>query len=145
VDQAAEDGVEVDFHRYIMNTPYFGSSNGAVSDFTWDVGSKLPVVLDGVVVSSPNIDQGAIPGGQAQIFGNFTEQQATQLGPPGAHRGVPDRAHGATRHAPAQLHRDVPGEWNEPEKEAPAEAVRKTPGLEQKGLETWGETHATGQ
>jgi preprotein translocase subunit SecD len=40
---------------------------------------ELAVVLDGVVVSAPNIDQGAITGGQAQISGSFTQAQATQL------------------------------------------------------------------
>ena len=49
-----------------------GSSPTSVLD-------QLAVVLDGVVVSSPNIDQGAITGGQAQIYGSFTQAQATQL------------------------------------------------------------------
>jgi preprotein translocase subunit SecD len=40
---------------------------------------QLAVVLDGVVVSAPNIDLGAITGGQAQISGTFSEAQATQL------------------------------------------------------------------
>jgi preprotein translocase subunit SecD len=40
---------------------------------------QLAVVLDGVVVSAPNIDEGAIPGGSAEINGSFTEAQATQL------------------------------------------------------------------
>ncbi len=40
---------------------------------------ELAVVLDGVVVSAPNIDNGAITGGQAEIYGSFTESQATQL------------------------------------------------------------------
>jgi preprotein translocase subunit SecD len=43
------------------------------------VQDQLAVVLDGVVVSAPNINQGAITGGQAQISGTFTEAQATQL------------------------------------------------------------------
>jgi preprotein translocase subunit SecD len=40
---------------------------------------QLAVVLDGVVVSAPNIDEGAIPGGNAEINGSFTEAQANQL------------------------------------------------------------------
>jgi preprotein translocase subunit SecD len=40
---------------------------------------QLAVVLDGVVVSAPNIDQGAITGGNAQITGTFSESQATTL------------------------------------------------------------------
>jgi preprotein translocase subunit SecD len=43
------------------------------------VEDQLAVVLDGVVVSAPNINNGAITGGQAQIYGSFTEAQATQL------------------------------------------------------------------
>jgi len=39
----------------------------------------LAVVLDGKIVSNPLINQGAITGGQAQITGNFTQQQATSL------------------------------------------------------------------
>jgi preprotein translocase subunit SecD len=38
----------------------------------------VAIALDGNVVSAPEI-QGAIPGGNAQITGNFTQQQATQL------------------------------------------------------------------
>jgi preprotein translocase subunit SecD len=40
---------------------------------------QLAVVLDGVVVSAPNIDEGAITGGNAQITGSFTEAQADTL------------------------------------------------------------------
>jgi preprotein translocase subunit SecD len=39
----------------------------------------LAIVLDGNVISPSAIDQGAITGGQAQITGNFTQSQATQL------------------------------------------------------------------
>jgi preprotein translocase subunit SecD len=39
----------------------------------------LAVVLDGNVISYPAIDQGAIPGGSAQITGNFSQDQATNL------------------------------------------------------------------
>jgi preprotein translocase subunit SecD len=39
----------------------------------------LAVVLDGNVISFPAIDQGAIPGGSAQITGNFSQDQATNL------------------------------------------------------------------
>ena len=39
----------------------------------------LAVVLDGNVISFPAIDQGAIPGGSAQITGNFSQNQATNL------------------------------------------------------------------
>jgi preprotein translocase subunit SecD len=39
----------------------------------------LAVVLDGQVVSFPAINQGAIEGGSAEIFGSFTQAQATSL------------------------------------------------------------------
>jgi preprotein translocase subunit SecD len=39
----------------------------------------LSVVLDGNVISFPAIDQGAITGGSAQITGNFSQTQATDL------------------------------------------------------------------
>jgi preprotein translocase subunit SecD len=40
---------------------------------------ELAIVLDGVVVSAPYIDEGAITGGSAQITGDFNESQATTL------------------------------------------------------------------
>jgi len=40
--------------------------------------NQVAITLDGNVVSSPQI-QGAIPGGNAQITGNFTQAEATQL------------------------------------------------------------------
>ena len=48
-----------------------GDQNSAVLD-------QVAIALDGNVVSAPEI-QGAIPGGNAQITGNFTQAQATQL------------------------------------------------------------------
>jgi len=39
---------------------------------------QVAIALDGNIVSAPEI-QGAIPGGNAQITGSFTQQQATQL------------------------------------------------------------------
>jgi preprotein translocase subunit SecD len=46
---------------------------------TAQVLDSLAVVLDGKIVSNPLINQGAIPGGQAQITGSFTQKQATAL------------------------------------------------------------------
>jgi preprotein translocase subunit SecD len=48
-----------------------GDENSAILD-------EVAIALDGNVVSAPQI-QGAIPGGNAQITGSFTQQQATQL------------------------------------------------------------------
>jgi preprotein translocase subunit SecD len=39
----------------------------------------LAVVLDGQVISFPSINQGPIVGGSAEIFGQFSQQQATNL------------------------------------------------------------------
>jgi preprotein translocase subunit SecD len=39
----------------------------------------LAVVLDGQVISFPAINQGAITGGSAEIFGNFSQKDATDL------------------------------------------------------------------
>jgi preprotein translocase subunit SecD len=48
-----------------------GDQNAGILD-------QVAIVLDGNIVSSPEI-QGAIPGGNAQITGSFTQQEATQL------------------------------------------------------------------
>jgi preprotein translocase subunit SecD len=48
-----------------------GDQNAAVLD-------QVAIALDGNVVSAPEV-QGAIPGGNTQITGNFTQAQATQL------------------------------------------------------------------
>ncbi len=48
-----------------------GDENSVVLD-------QVAIALDGNVVSSPEIDQ-PIPGGNAQITGSFTQEQATQL------------------------------------------------------------------
>jgi preprotein translocase subunit SecD len=49
----------------------YGKTNSPLDD--------LAVVLDGQVVSFPSINQGPILGGSAQIYGNFSQPQATQL------------------------------------------------------------------
>jgi preprotein translocase subunit SecD len=60
---------------HLYNTYYSaaqaGDQNSAVLD-------QVAIVLDGNVVSSPEI-QSSIPGGNAQITGNFTQEEATQL------------------------------------------------------------------
>jgi preprotein translocase subunit SecD len=54
---------------------YSGAQNGNENDVVLD---QVAIVLDGNVVSAPEIDT-SIPGGNAQITGNFTQAQATQL------------------------------------------------------------------
>ncbi len=59
-----------------MYTKYY--SAGQAGDENSAVLNQLAVALDGNVVTAPAI-QSAIPGGNAQITGNFTQAQATQL------------------------------------------------------------------
>ncbi len=59
-----------------MYTKYY--SAGQAGDENSAVLNQLAVALDGDVVTSPAI-QSAIPGGNAQITGSFTQAQATQL------------------------------------------------------------------
>jgi preprotein translocase subunit SecD len=54
---------------------YSGAQSGNEDDVALD---EVAIVLDGNVVSAPEIDS-SIPGGNAQITGNFTQAQATQL------------------------------------------------------------------
>jgi preprotein translocase subunit SecD len=54
---------------------YSGAQTGNQNDASLD---QVAIVLDGNVVSAPEIDT-SIPGGNAQITGNFTQAQATQL------------------------------------------------------------------
>jgi preprotein translocase subunit SecD len=56
-----------------MNGQYGNNGNPT------SVRDQFAIVLDGVVISSPNVDQGPITGGNAQITGNFTQQSATDL------------------------------------------------------------------
>jgi preprotein translocase subunit SecD len=60
---------------HLFSTYYAGAQTGNQNDVTLD---EVAIALDGNVVSAPEI-QGAIPGGNAQITGNFTQAQATQL------------------------------------------------------------------
>ena len=63
-----------------------GKAFGALTTQMYDQYGKsasplddLAVVLDGQVISYPSINQGAIVGGSAVIYGNFDQQQATNL------------------------------------------------------------------
>jgi preprotein translocase subunit SecD len=60
---------------HLFNTYFSPAQSGNQNDVILD---QVAIALDGNVVSSPEI-QGAIPGGNAQITGNFTQAQATQL------------------------------------------------------------------
>ncbi len=56
-----------------MNSQYGNNGNPT------SVRDQFAIVLDGVVISSPNVDQGPITGGNAQITGNFTQRSSTDL------------------------------------------------------------------
>jgi preprotein translocase subunit SecD len=56
-----------------MNSQYGNNGNPT------SVRDQFAIVLDGVVISSPNVDQGAIPCCSSQITGNFTQASATDL------------------------------------------------------------------
>jgi len=43
------------------------------------VRDQVAIVLDGVVISAPQVNQGPITGGNVQITGNFTQKSATDL------------------------------------------------------------------
>jgi preprotein translocase subunit SecD len=60
---------------HLYNTYYAAGQSGNQNSAVLD---QVAIALDGNVVSSPEI-QGAIPGGNAQITGSFTQAQATQL------------------------------------------------------------------
>jgi preprotein translocase subunit SecD len=60
---------------HLYNTYY---SAGQAGDENSAVLNQVAITLDGNVVTSPQI-QSAIPGGNAQITGSFTQAQATQL------------------------------------------------------------------
>ena len=61
-------------HQY--NTYYRAAQAGNQDDYWLDT---IAVVLDGNVVTAPQIQSGPIPGGNAQITGNFTRAQAEEL------------------------------------------------------------------
>ncbi len=56
-----------------MNSQYGNNGNPT------SVRDQFAIVLDGVVISAPEVDQGAIPCCSSQITGNFTQQSATDL------------------------------------------------------------------
>ncbi|MGE5286910.1 MAG: protein translocase subunit SecD [Micromonosporaceae bacterium] len=62
-----------------LTTKMYNQYGGGGSGNPSSVRDQLAIVLDGVVISSPNIDQGPITGGNAQITGNFTQKTATDL------------------------------------------------------------------
>ncbi len=70
--------------QYIVSLTFNGEGTKAFAEVTSRVTSlpapqnQVAIVLDGVVISAPSINE-AIPGGSAQITGNFTQVEAANL------------------------------------------------------------------
>ena len=75
----AFDGAGTNAFGAITSSMFSAYGAGSASNPADQVLDSLAIVLDGKIVSNPLINQGAIPGGQAQITGSFTQQQATSL------------------------------------------------------------------
>jgi preprotein translocase subunit SecD len=64
---------------YVVNLTFNSAGSKVWADYTAShVNTSIAVVVDTAVVSAENIQE-AIPGGNTQISGNFTQQQAQQL------------------------------------------------------------------
>lgn len=76
---SATSGLDPNSAGYDVNLTLRQPGAGIWANYTANnVGKQAAFVLDSQVVSAPTI-QGAIPGGNTQITGNFTQQQATDL------------------------------------------------------------------
>jgi preprotein translocase subunit SecD len=68
-----------------VDLTFTGSGRSKFADTTrrhaalQDPQNRFGIVLDGLVVSAPGLNNGPITGGQAQITGSFTQQEATNL------------------------------------------------------------------
>lgn len=75
----AQAEVDTQSGRWIIQLSFTSNGSKTWGDFTAaHVGSQVAVVLDGKVVSAPEIQE-AILGGNTQISGNFTREQAEDL------------------------------------------------------------------
>ena len=71
---------------WIVTLDFNGDGTAAFGQITSEMaaqpadspGNRFAIVLDGVVVSAPGVNE-AIPGGQAQISGQFTKDEAQDL------------------------------------------------------------------
>ncbi|TFV56055.1 protein translocase subunit SecD [Mycobacterium sp. PS03-16] len=75
----ASSGLDPQRGQYIVDLQFKEDAAQIWADFTAaNVGTQTAFVLDSQVVSAPEIQE-AIPGGQTQITGQFTQQTATEL------------------------------------------------------------------
>ena len=77
IDQQGSSGWYVLLNFNGEGTKKFGDVTSAITNLTAPQ-NQLAIVLDGLVVSAPRINE-AIPSGNAQITGSFTQQDATDL------------------------------------------------------------------
>lgn len=81
---AADSGIPQGQLAIVVTLDFNDEGTGRLADFSSallsrpEPGNQFAVVLDGVVQSNASVNE-RIPGGQAQISGNFTEQSAQQL------------------------------------------------------------------
>jgi preprotein translocase subunit SecD len=77
-------GVPQNDVRWVVNLTFNSDGSVAFENATRTLASRsdpqnrFAIVLDGVTISAPSVDS-AIPGGRAEISGNFNQQSATQL------------------------------------------------------------------
>ena len=75
----AKQGFEQQTNRPVVNIVFDGQGGRKFARVTQEnVNKPFAIILDGVVLSAPNINE-PILGGQAQISGNFTVQSANEL------------------------------------------------------------------
>ncbi len=82
---SATAGIPQNGASWAVNLNFDADGTKAFADTTTRLASlqdplnRFAIVLDGLVVSAPGLNNGPILGGQAQITGSFTQQQATDL------------------------------------------------------------------
>ncbi len=80
----ASAGVPQNQVQWVVNLEFNSAGGAAFEQATGAIAqrqepqNRFAIVLDSEVISSPSVSQ-AIPGGRAEISGNFTQQSATQL------------------------------------------------------------------
>ncbi|HET7735092.1 MAG TPA: protein translocase subunit SecD [Nocardioidaceae bacterium] len=73
---------------WVVTLDFDGSASGTFADVTGAINQQFnsngspktfAIVLDGVVLSTPSVSQGAITGGKAEISGDFTQESSQSL------------------------------------------------------------------
>jgi preprotein translocase subunit SecD len=75
----AQAGVDQQTNRSVVNITFDGQGGAKFAKLTTEnVGKPFAIILDGQILSAPNINE-PIQGGRAQISGNFTPESANTL------------------------------------------------------------------